>query len=92
MVDGQVQRELSTSSQDIFFKDCIDRGEVSVDYQPTEKMYSDILTKLKQGKAFQVDWAILLNFPEDDNNTQEKERMHPSLLEKAQVMQAVMQA
>eukprot|EP00804_Cyclotella_cryptica_P018597 CCRYP_011397-RA/>CCRYP_011397-RA protein AED:0.44 eAED:0.44 QI:0/0/0/1/0/0/2/0/172 len=56
--DGQAQKERSILSQGIFIKDCVDRGDMSIKYQPTHKMYSNVLTKLKQGKAFHEDRAI----------------------------------
>jgi hypothetical protein len=42
------KRTKHIKSRYFFIKDCIDRGEVRVEYQPTEKMYSDVLTKPKQ--------------------------------------------
>ena len=46
-------------------KDVIDRGDLSVEYCPTEEMWADILTKPLQGKAFRVMRSKLLNCAED---------------------------
>jgi hypothetical protein len=69
----------------------VDQGEVSIEYKPTEKMYFDVLTKPKQGKAFRKDRAELMNCPEDNNDDEEKRRTHPSLLEKTQAVDDVLQ-
>jgi hypothetical protein len=52
------KRTKHIKSRYFFIKDCVDNGEVAVEYQPTKKMYSDVLTKPKQGKAFRKDSAI----------------------------------
>ena len=38
-------------------KDKIAKGELYVEHQPTEKMWSDVLTKPKQGRAFKQERA-----------------------------------
>ena len=53
------KRTKHIKSRYFFIKDCVDRREVSVEYQPTDKMYSDVLTKPKQGKAFCKGRAVL---------------------------------
>ena len=45
---------------------------MDIKYVPTDQMWSDILTKPKQGKGFRVDWSHLMNVPEDYDD--EKER------------------
>ena len=44
---------------------CIDRGELTVETMPTDKMLADINTKPLQGKGFRVMRAQLMNVPED---------------------------
>ena len=65
------KRTKHIKSRYFFIKDCIDRGDVSVEYQPTEQMYSDVLTKPKQGKAFCKDRAMLMNCTEDYSDDEE---------------------
>ena len=48
-----------------FIKDKIENGEVDVKYCPTEKMWSDVLTKPLQGQAFRAMRSQLMNCPED---------------------------
>jgi hypothetical protein len=47
-----------------FVKDCIDRGELVVEYLPTKEMISDILTKPTQGSLFVHLRKLLLNLQE----------------------------
>jgi hypothetical protein len=61
MVGGPATREQSTSSHDIFVKDKIESGEMSVEYKPTGEMWCDVLTKPKQGQAFRKHRAMLMN-------------------------------
>ena len=58
------------------------KGELalSVEHQPTEKMWSDVLTKPKQGRGFKQNRAILMNVEEDYDDEKESARTHPSLL------------
>lgn len=44
-----------------FIKDKVQSGDVSIEYRPTDQMWSDVLTKPKQGTAFRQDWAMLMN-------------------------------
>ena len=59
-----------------FIKDRINDGEMIVVNCPTEGMWSDILTKPLQGKAFRVMRSKLMNCDEDyfENEETEKER------------------
>ena len=52
-----------------FIKDKIEEGEVDIRYCPTEKIWSNILNKPKQGGQFRKDRAMLMGVPEeyDDN-------------------------
>ena len=63
-------------------KDHQDRGELEVRYEPTGTMWSDILTKPKQGKAFRVMRGVLMNIPEDYDDEVERRNTHPDLLPK----------
>jgi hypothetical protein len=84
------KRTKHIKSRYFFIKDCVDRGEVSVEYQPSDKMYSDVLTKPKQGKAFCKDRAMLMNCSENYNDNEEHKRTHPSLLCRVETMEAVL--
>jgi hypothetical protein len=42
-------------------KDKVQSGDVSIEYRPTDKMWSDVLTKPKQGAAFRQDRSMLMN-------------------------------
>ena len=46
-----------------FIKDCLDRGLVAMEHRPTQDMWSDILTKPKQGKEFFNMRAKLMGTP-----------------------------
>jgi hypothetical protein len=46
------KRTTHIKSRYFFIKDKVDSGEVNVEYVPTDKMWSDMLTKPKQGKGF----------------------------------------
>jgi hypothetical protein len=51
---GLAPRGQSTSSPAISMlrtRSKIDNGELSIEWAPTDKMWSDVLTKLKQGKG-----------------------------------------
>ena len=51
------------SSRFFFITDKIARGEVNVEYCPTEKIWHDILNKPKQGASFRLDRSHLMNVP-----------------------------
>jgi hypothetical protein len=65
-----------------FIKDKVDSGEVTIEHRPTDQMYSDVLTKPKQGKGFRLDRAELMNCEEDYDDDKERLRTHPKLLPK----------
>ncbi len=48
-----------------FIKDQVEKGDVKIEHLGTDKMWVDILTKPKQGKAFRRDRAKLMNREED---------------------------
>ena len=66
------KRTKHLKSRFFFIKDCMDCGEVSIEYEPTEKMYSDVLTKPKQGKAFHRDRAMLMKCADDYDDIEEQ--------------------
>ena len=55
-------------------KDKIDKGEVQVEYKPTERMWADILTKPKQGAG--------MNVPEEYDDVAERARTNMKVLGK----------
>ena len=48
-----------------FIKDKIVQKEIEVKYCPTERIWSDTMTKLQQGQLFQEMWAMIMNRPFD---------------------------
>lgn len=48
-------------SRYFFIKDKVQSGEVTVKHRPMDKMWSDVLTKPKQGAGFHQDRATLMN-------------------------------
>ena len=56
---------------------------MSIEHQPTDMMWLDVLTKPKQGKGFRMDRSMLMNVPEIYNDEEEKKKTHPKLLELA---------
>eukprot|EP00956_Cyclotella_meneghiniana_P035517 scaffold115573_cov38-Cyclotella_meneghiniana.AAC.1 len=76
------KRTKHIKSRYFFIKDKVDSGEVEVQHQPTDKMWSDVLTKPKQGTAFKRDRAMLMNCIEDYDDDEEASRTHPQLLPK----------
>ena len=51
-------------------------------------MWSDVLTKPKQGKGFRVDRSMLMNVPEVYNDEEERRKTHPKLIELAEGMES----
>ena len=49
MVEHPAQNEQSISTCDFFIKDMIDQGQVLIEHCMTKGMWSDVLTKPKQG-------------------------------------------
>jgi hypothetical protein len=66
---------------EIFFvKDCVDRGELSIEHMPTDQMWADINTKPLQGKGFRAMLAQLMNVPELYDDEEERRRTPTNLL------------
>ncbi len=63
-----------------FIKDKVEGGEVEVQYCPTDKMWSDVLNKPKQGLPFRTDRAMLMNVPVDYDDDKELAKTHARLL------------
>jgi hypothetical protein len=76
------KRTKHIKSRYFFIKDKIDKGEVQVEHKPTEKMWSDIFTKPKQGTGFRRDRAYLMNVPEDYDDDLERSKTNEKLLGK----------
>ena len=67
-------------SRYFFIKDKVDSKEVSIEHRPTNEMWSDMLTKPKQGKGFRTDRSMLMNCAENYDDDAERMRTHPKLL------------
>ena len=65
-----------------FIKDKVDSGEVTVKHRGTKEMWSDVLTKPKQGLPMRQDRAELMNCPVDYDDEFERMNTHPKLLPK----------
>ncbi len=76
------KRTKHIKSRYFFVKDKIDKGEVEVHHEPSERMWSEMLTKPKQGMAFRVDRSHLMNVPEDYNDDEERDCTVQELLPK----------
>jgi hypothetical protein len=74
------KRTKHIKSRYFFVKDCVDRGELTVEHMPTDKMWADINTKPLQGKGFRVMRAQLMNVPEDYDDAVERRCTPTSLL------------
>ena len=49
-------------------KDTVDRGDLKIEWFPTEEMWSDVLTKPKEGKSLRVFRNKLTNVPIDHDD------------------------
>ena len=65
-------------------KDRVESGDVEIAYayEPIGSMWSDILTKPKQGSVFRKFSGHLMNVPQDYDDEAERPRTHPLLLTK----------
>lgn len=90
MGDGQVWKEQNTSSHIFLYQRLWGSGRSSIEYRPTKKMYSNVLTKPKQGKAFCKDRAILMNCDEDYDNIKEQEWTYPCLKDRVDALETVL--
>lgn len=82
-VNGRVSSSKRTKhikSRFFFITDKIASGDLDVQYLPTEKMWSDVLNKPKQGKGFRLDRSLLMNCPIEYDDAVERRRTHPKLL------------
>ena len=61
-------------------KDKIDRGDLELQHMGTDKMWSDILNKPKQGKVFHEFGGHLMNVAKDYDDDVEHRNTHPLLL------------
>jgi len=52
-----------------FIKDCIDAGDVTVEWCPTESMWADVLTKPLNGTPYCEQRAVLMNCPVNYKDT-----------------------
>eukprot|EP00956_Cyclotella_meneghiniana_P026461 scaffold57247_cov37-Cyclotella_meneghiniana.AAC.7 len=78
------KRTRHIKSRYFFIKDKVDSGEVSIEHRPTNEMWSDTLTKPKQGKGFRTDRAMLMNCAENYDDDAERLRTPPALLPKVE--------
>ena len=58
----------------------MDRGDLEIRNEPTESMWSDILTKEKQGRPFREMCTKVMNVPTNKDDEVERKRTHPKLL------------
>ena len=63
-----------------FITDKIAKGDLEVEYEPTTRMWSDILTKPLQGQLFLDMRAQLMNVDSNYNDDYERTHTHPDLL------------
>jgi hypothetical protein len=78
------KRTKHIKSRYFFIKDKVDSGEVTIEHRPTDQMWSDVLTKPKQGKGFRVDRLLLMGCDEDYDDEKELLQTHPMMLPKAE--------
>ena len=58
-----MHRKLSTyQCQTFFIKDRVEKGEIKIEYCPTELMLANFLTKPLQGKALVFFWNIIMGY------------------------------
>jgi hypothetical protein len=69
-------------SRYFYIKDKVESGEVSIQHRGTKEMWSDVLTKPKQGLGMRQDRAELMNCPVDYDDEVERRNTHPKLLAK----------
>ena len=71
----------NTSHKFFLIKGKIDQGDIEIQYKYTERMWSDMLIKPPQGKAFCEFCGNLMNVPENYNNEVERLNTHSDLLQ-----------
>ena len=72
------------SSRFFFITDKIDKGEVDVEYCPTNNMWCEILNKPKRGALYRLDCSHLMNDLVDYYKEVERKATHPTLLDTKQ--------
>jgi hypothetical protein len=76
------KRTKHIKSRYFYVKDKIEHGDLKIKWAPTDQMWSDVLTKPKQGKGFQQDRAMLMNCAEDYDDEKERLVTHKVVLPK----------
>ena len=71
-------------------KDKIAQGNIEIEYEPTGRMWSDVLTTPKQGIAFRMFRGQLMNVSEDYDDEIESLNTHPDLLSLAEDMEKLL--
>jgi hypothetical protein len=74
------KRTKHIKSRYFFVKDKVQSGEVSVEHRPTDRMWSDVLTKPKQGAGFRKDRSMLMNCDLEYDDDKERNDVPPILL------------
>ena len=62
-----------------YITDKVEDGDIEVKYFPTDEIWVDMLTKIKQGTPFKKYRALLQNVPIDYNDEVERKRTYPAL-------------
>ena len=75
----------------ILIKDKIAQGNIEIQYEPTGRMWSDALTKPKQGIAFREFRGQLMNVSEDYDDEIEHLNTHQDLLPRAEDTEKLLQ-
>jgi len=74
------KRTKHIKSRYFFIKDKVDSGEAEIKRCPTDLMWSDVLTKPKQGRPFRVLRSELQNVPIDYDDDEERLKTDPQLM------------
>ena len=69
------------SSLFFFITDKIAKGEIDLEYCPTNKMWCDILNNPNQGAPYSLDRSHLMNFSLDYDEEVESKATHHALLD-----------
>ncbi len=76
----------SISRYAIFIKGKVDKGGVSIKNFPTEDMWPEILTKLKQGRAYRKFRKVLMNIDDENADLLVRRRKDASVISWKQPM------
>jgi len=66
LLNGRKSSTKQTKHMDVrffFAKDVVNRGDMSIEYCPTEEMWADVMTKPLQGQAFRKMRSKIMNMP-----------------------------